>query len=1024
MKFIPKQLKNLTFLILSFLASYQGFAQRPYYEDSRLTKINEEPAHTTFWTQEEISSINSPYFVNLNGAWKFKWCSSPEKSPLQFESLTTKDSEWDLIQVPSNWQLTYKYDPPIFTNIDMPFNPLPPHTPAENPTGLYRKTVRLTKEQIQNRELFIHFAGVQSALYLYVNGRFVGYSEDGMTPSEFNLTNFIQEGDNLIAAKVLMHSDGSYIEDQDFWRMSGIYRDVFLVSRPKVYIRDIKWLGTLEDHYKTGKFKIDIELFNASNSAQKIALKSILNRDREYKNQQNHTETIATGLSSVRLEGEVKKVKVWSDEIPNLYQLSIELNTNGLGKENFLQEVGFRTVELKKGQLLLNGQPVLFKGVNRHEFDPYSGRTISKASMIKDIELMKAHNINAVRTCHYPNDPLWYRLCNRYGLLVWDEANIESHDLWDHRVYVGDLPEWNKAIVEHIQDMVKRDRNQPCIVVWSMGNESGDGPNFDQAYNWVKSNDPTRLVHFESTHQEDYRKKLPKYDIISNMYLDAQIWADWAKRDSTRPVIMCEYAHAEGNSLGNFNDYWSMIRNNPRQQGGFIWDWVTQALFKKNAKGDLVYDYTNFTNAAGDDGLVLPDRTPEPELLEVKKVHQFVHASLGNNSANSSIIRVNIKNEYFFRDLSHFKIRYLISDPNHKVLKEGVLPLLKLMPQKVQEVEIPFGFVEGGFINLYFELNCDLPGLKKGLILAQEQLLMGSLVVKNKPLTNLNTLSYEGESVAKLRFKDLVFTVNLKTGMLSSILQNGTELLDKPSQVTSIRFATQNDLGGGNRSYARNWKYSLLREMILDTVATLTQNTQNLRFARKWVTARGDVFDTLTYSVTSEGILQTYTYKLPPALWGVPRWGQQLTLNAAFKNIQWDGRGPHESYMDRKLSAFYGVFTSEVAKQHFPYTKPQETGTHTDTRSLSLTNSQGIGLKITAVEKPFYFSYLPYPPQQDWDKLIFQNQLSLDKSHTLLLDAEQMGLGGDDSWSPRVHWKYQIHPNTVYRQAYLWEGVR
>ncbi len=997
-------------------------AQRPYYQDSRLTKINEERVHTTLWTAEELLANKSPNLIVLNGDWKFKWCANPEKTPFNFELPGQSDTDWDILKVPSNWQLSYKYDAPIFTNIEMPFNPLPPHTPVENPTGLYRKIVRLNASQVKNREVFIHFAGVQSAMYLYINGKFVGYSEDGMMPSEFNITKFIKEGDNLICAKVLMHSDGSYIEDQDFWRMSGIYRDVFMVSRPKTYIGDIRWNGTLKDDLITGEANLEVEVFNANANSENAEVKAFILDGNKPRIRYSGKQPAPNGSTIFKFSTDIKNIKAWSDELPNLYGLMVELYTNGEFKESFKQEVGFRRVEIKRGNLLLNGKPVLFRGVNRHEFDPYTGRTISKESMIKDIMLMKAHNINAVRTCHYPNDPLWYRLCNRFGILIWDEANIESHDLWDHRVYVGDLPEWEKPIVERVQDMVRRDRNNPCIVVWSLGNESGDGPNFDNAYNWIKENDGTRPVHFESTHQEDYRKKLPGYDIISNMYLDAKIWEEWERRDSTRPVIMCEYAHAEGNSLGNFKDYWDMIRSGKRQQGGFIWDWVTQALYKKDASGKLIYDYTNFTNAAGDDGLVLPDRTPEPELLEVKKVHQYVHTQWEGMPATGNL-SIRVKNEYFFRDLSHLDLIWELKDYKHQVLSKGIIRSLKTAAGATEIYKIVGQYAEGGFLNLSYVLNKDIKGLTKGIEIASEQLIMGAIIYNKLAPAASFGISYNNENKITLKHKELKIIINATNGMPESINQLGVELLDKPSEISSIRFATQNDMGGGNRSYARNWKFSLLKEMVLDTVALIRKNPSELCFARKWVTGRGVVTDTITYMITEAGIAQTYTYKLPAALWGVPRWGQQLTINKAFNSIKWDGRGPQESYRDRKQSAFFGLYDSNPEKEHFPYTKPQETGTHSDTRSLIISNAKGMGLQITAIEKPFYFSYLPYPPQQDWDKLIFQNQLVFDKSNTLLLDAEQMGLGGDDSWSPRVHQEYQIKPQSVYKQTYLFQGM-
>ena len=607
------------------------------WQNPRVFDINTEPPHATLVPFQDLASAStfdreqSDYVTLLNGIWRFRWAQNPGEVPEEFYRSEYDDSQWDEIPVPANWQLLGAYDAPIYTNIKHPFTVDPPRVPTDtNSVGSYRTTFEIP-DGWQGKQVFLHFAGVQSAMYVWVNGKQVGYSEDSMTPAEFNISDHTQPGQNTLAVEVIRWSDGSYLEDQDFWRMSGIFRDVFLFATPPVHLRDYSFTTDLDKTYTDATAQLQLRLTNfADTNFQANTLRvDLLNAqgDTVLQDQIAVTKPIPVGQEMViNASYSVPNPKLWSAEQPNLYRLLMTVeNEQGDIVEVISAKVGFREVEIVDGQLLVNGVPIYTKGVNRHESEPETGRVVTEALMRKDIELMKQHNFNAVRTSHYPNDARWYALTDEYGLYVVDEANIESHQLWSEgRSPVLDTA-WQGAFVARGVAMAERDKNHPSIIMWSLGNETGDGPNTQAMADTLRTLDPTRPIHYESLETSVYGKAPSNYDVIANMYARTEQMVAFHAQDTTRPIILCEYAHAMGNSLGNLQDYWDVIEAHERMQGGFIWDWVDQGLKKTADNGDSYWAYGgDFGDTPNDgdfniNGMVFPRPHPTTRDFRGKK---------------------------------------------------------------------------------------------------------------------------------------------------------------------------------------------------------------------------------------------------------------------------------------------------------------------------------------------------------------------------------------------------------------------
>ena len=622
-------------------------------------------------TREDALSrdrARSAYFRLLSGSWRFRWVENPFAVPAGFEQPGFDDGAWDTLPVPSNWQVVAAnenrpYDRPFFTNIKHPFKADPPRVPHDkNPTGLYRTRFEVPGEW-KGRRVFVHFAGVQSAYYVWLNGQRLGYREDAFTPGEFDVTRHLRPGSNVLAVEVLHHSDGSYLEDQDYWRLAGIFRDVFLLAQPVVRLRDFVVRTDLDAAHRDATLELQttIENGSAAPASGHSVTASLL--DPEGREVWKGTLTPAGATppgkeTDARVSAPIPAPRLWSAEAPSLYTLVLEhRGSTGKVEEVVSTRIGFREVEIRGGQLLVNGVAVKFKGANRHEFDPDHGRVVSRERMLQDIRLMKQNNFNAVRTSHYPNDTQWLDLCDEYGLYVVDEANVESHELWEKKVYIADFPEWTGAFVARGVAMVERDKNHPSVTYWSMGNETGLGRSFDAMYAAMKAIDPTRPIHYESRNPP-YAPTLSSYDVISTMYPTVDHVLDLMNQDPKRPVIICEYAHSMGNSLGNFYKYWDAYWRYPRLQGGFTWDWVDQALRHPGPNGKALWNWVNTSDGAnGNDGLVNADRTPQPEILEARRIQQPVKVEAVDLAAG----RLRVTNRYDFADLSGLDVSWRAS---------------------------------------------------------------------------------------------------------------------------------------------------------------------------------------------------------------------------------------------------------------------------------------------------------------------------------------------------------------------------
>lgn len=1002
-------------------------AQNHPWEDFTVTQINTTPAHATYTPYTSLAEAelggDSPMVKSLNGEWRFRYEKNPSLVPEGFYKTRFADKGWDKISVPSNWQLQGdgKYDPPFFTNIKYPFEPTPPTVPADyNPTGLYRKSFTVPKDW-SDKQVYINFAGVQSAMTLWINGQEVGYHEDGMLPAEFNITSYLVKGENILAAEVLNYSDGTYLEDQDFWRLSGIYRDVFLFATPKVHIRDFSVWPEFDAEFNNAQLKLDFQLLNDLPKIDEpfmpvekgYSVRVTLKDPAGAVIASGKTVPVAIeagGIVDGGLSIDVVAPLKWTAETPNLYSVGIELiDPRGKTIQAMEQKTGFRHVEIKNGLLLVNGQSVKIKGVNRHEFDMHTGRYITRESMVQDIMLMKKHNINAVRTCHYPNHPDFYALCDQYGLYVMDEANVESHGLWGKNYHIGSVPELQQAIVERNVNMVKRDRNHPSIIFWSMGNESGAGPNFNAAYEAMKQADPQRRpVHYESL-SEGYGSKGSEFDIISMMYPTLAKTVKFYHQDPTRPMIVCEYAHAMGNGLGNFKKYWDLFDSHDRMQGGFIWDWVDQGLWSKGDDGKYYWNIVNYSDGANvNDGLVNPDRTPQPEIMEM--MHTFRNFRVEAVDANQGVF--NIWNDNYFVGAEDVNMNWRLTE-NGRTVRSGAIHDLSIAPRTRELYNLDFKndwFTPGKeyYLDITFTAKEATPWADEGYIVAWDQFPL-AYTPDAAPLKDLSSFAalkvYNGADLLTIIGQNFSVAFNKSSGMISSIRCNGSEVLSSPLLPYFWRVPTDNDEGGREWSFASGW-----RKAGVDSFTIANQSFEVFEPSTKEVVVKtksrlqfltGEIINTTSYTVTADGSVRVNNnLEVDEQLPALARVGMYTSLPASFDTVEWYGRGPWESYPDRKLGTPVGIYKAKVADQHFPFVMPQENGNKSDVRWFELKSPEAY-LTITTD------GLLNFNVQNYSDKALNQSktthELQRGANTWLHIDHQVMGLGGDDSWSPRVH---------------------
>ncbi len=1028
--------KKLIVCLLIFLIFGTTFAQVYDWENLSITQINAEKAHATYVPFDKLSwSDNtldkSPLVKVLNGTWQFKYFDNPYLVPSDIYKQSV-EFLWDEIEVPSNWQLqgNGQYDPPFFTNIKYPFEPNPPFVPKDyNPIGVYKKLFEIS-DSWKDKQIFIHFEGVQSAMYLWINGEEIGYHEDGMLPSEFNITSYVKNGVNEIIVKVFNWSDGSYLEDQDYWRLSGIYRDVYLFATPNVRVRDFAVYSELDDDFHDAELNVTVEV----ESRNVIGNEDYFIRATLKDNfgdvvsifKSDYFGLINNSGKTVSLKEYVVNPLKWTAETPNLYKIGLELvSSNGEILQAFVINTGFRRIEIKDGLFLINGQAVKIKGVNRHEFDMYNGRTITRESMITDILLMKRNNVNAVRTAHYPNQPEWYNLCDEYGLYVMDEANIESHGLWEKGYYIGEKPEWKKAIVERNVNMVERDKNHPSIVFWSMGNESGWGENFDAAYDEIKKVDPQkRPVHYESQNPA-YAKVLSRYDIISQMYLSINDIIRLFNEDKKRPFIICEYAHSMGNSLGNFNKYWDLFYKYQRMQGGFTWDWIDQGLLSKDKQGKEYWNIINYSDGANvNDGLITPDRLEQPEVNELKKM--FQNFLVEEIDAVQGLISV--ENRNYFISTDNIILNWELVEDG-KVIQKNSLENLYIDPQSKELIRLdyPENMIKSDkeyFLNCYFILKNDTPWGDRGFEVAKEQF---RLNFSEKTFHNNDDLSQLVDLIIKdqnnhitILGSDFTLLFDKKVGAIVSYKKGNSELFVEPLLPNFWRVPTDNDEGGGNNSYASRWRDAGLNNYKIENIAFTTNSPHkkeiDITVANKLVFKSGAIIHTAKYKVLANGFLKVDNiFQVDDELPSLARVGMTLSIPKEFNNIEWYGRGPFESYEDRKSAAFVGLWKGKVEDQHFDYIMPQENGNKTDVRWVKVMSENN---SIRFIGLPFINFNIQDYSDESLNESKSSHFLKRGEQIHIHIDHKQMGVGGDDSWSPRVHREYILN-NSLYSFSFI-----
>ena len=996
------------------------------WENPAVAHVGTEAPRATFVPYPDAASAlrlgpkESPRYLSLNGTWRFHWSPRPADRPLDFWKPEADVSGWKETPVPSNWMFQ-GYDIPIYVNSSYEFapNPKPPFVPHDhNPVGSYRRTF-VVPEAWAGMDVHLHFGAVKSFFYVWVNGEKVGFSKDSKTPAEFDITRLLKPGENVLAAEVYRWSDGSYLECQDFWRLAGIERDVYLDAAPKVRIRDYEVRAGLDASYRNGRLDVTVEIGGdawAGPRPVSVSLTLLNAAGKKVLGTKRPAAASGNGPAVVRFESGLMNVARWSAETPALYRLVLELkDPTGKTLEAVTSKIGFRTSEVKDGHLLVNGAAVLLKGVNRHEHDPYTAHVISEESMRRDIELMKQSNINAVRTCHYPNDPRWYELCDEYGLYLIDEANIESHGMGYGPESLAKDPAWGPAHLDRVERMVERDKNHPSVIIWSLGNEAGDGVNFEEAYAWLKKRDPSRPVQYERAELR------PHTDIFCPMYDSIESMVKYASVKQTRPLIQCEYAHSMGNSTGNLQDYWDAIEAHDQLQGAFIWDWVDEGFAAKNEKGESFWAFGGDYGPADVpsdqnfccNGLVAPDRTPHPALFEVKKVYQFVKFIAVDPAAG----KIELRNRYDFIGLDRFDLVWDLT-ADGKIIASGIVPKPAVAPHGSTVVRLPLprsvsALGQEVFLNVSLRAREASPGVPKGHVVASEQLPIAAAVKPSPAAAPVlpPTAVEDGPRFLNVVGRDFSVRFDRLTGAMDSFVFDGHELIASGIEPNFWRAPTDNDFGNQMPRRLAVWRQASLYRN-LKSLGARESGAGGVTVTVSYGLAGGLATQTLEYEIGGDGrIVLRSTLALKPGakLPEMPRIGLKLALPGGFGKVQWYGRGPFENYWDRKTAAFVGLWTT-TAGEPCPYVSPQEYGNRTDTRWLAVRDGNGWGL-LAAGDPVFAFSAHPYWPED-------LTQESRGSKHPpdvqkrdfvcLTLDSAQMGVGGDDSWGARIHPQYTL----------------
>lgn len=1044
--------KTLAVLLLavihSLLARAETDTERPKWNDIDVIRENVEAPRAHFiaytkWENAIERKIDAnPYFQSMNGEWKFHYSDSPDARPDRFFETDYDTSAWDSIPVPSNWE-RHGYGYPIYVNVPYPFEIDEPNVPdEENPVGSYKREFDIP-ERWEGRDIFLQFGAVSSAFHIWVNGEYVGYSEGSKTPSEFDITMFAKTGANTIAVEVYRWSTGSYLEDQDFWSLSGIQRDVSLYARPHQRIRDFFVHAGLNDDYTVGDFTMEVEIDNSDDSARQMSvIVELLDGTSSIFTQVSPLQ-VGPGATTAFFAKRIDNVKAWSAEKPDLYTLLIFLKDKGSETvEVISRRIGFRTSEIVNGRFLINGRLVKLKGANLHEHHDVHGHVIDEETMLQDIRLMKAANMNAVRTSHYPFPERFYELTDQYGLYVIDEANIESHGYgYGHGQTLGNKTHWMPHHLDRTQRMLERDKNNPSIVIWSLGNEAGDGVNLGATYDWIRSRDLSRPVQYNPDYTTE--KVVEQHsDFHVHMYWDHWQLEEYAQTHDDRPFLLNEYAHSMGNSTGNLTDYWEVIEKHDILAGGFIWDWVDQGLLEHDQDGTPYWTYGGDYGPAdvpssgnfNFNGIVFPDRRVQPAYWEVKRVYQHVTFETSEPASGQVIVT----NNYTFMDLSGFELRWEVTEDG-RVTVDGVIPRLDIGPGIERNIDLGLERVtyRAGY---EYHLNLSLVSpkargiLPAGHVYAQVQFAIPidqDLSVKAKRTRGRLTITESTESIA-VRGRGFSVSVNRDTGLLSSLVVDKRELLLTPLTPNFWRAPTDNDFGNYMQDWASAWQQagtnrkleSLgIKERHRDRVA-ITASYSFSDDAGNNVASWDSV-----YTVWASGDIDVDNhFEKEDGLPVIPRLGMNVELLRELEDVEWFGRGPFENYSDRNLAAQVGRYSNKVSDHYVPYLRPQENGYKTDVRWLALSNGDSTGLLVEADDLISFGVH--HNHQQDFvppvkiaitredgpgarkneERVnIHVNDIKPRDLVSLDIDYGQMGIGGNDSWGRRTLQKYSLN---------------
>ncbi len=1026
-------------LILNIACIESVKAQATEWDSTpNIFQVNRLPAHATLMSYNNVPQAllaeryTSPNCLLLNGEWKFDFAINPASCPADFYENDYDISSWANIEVPGSWQVQ-EFDSPIYTNSIYPWtgheDPEPPNAPANyNPVGSYKRTFILPAGW-ESREIFLSFQGVESAFYVWINGQYVGYGEDSFTADEFNITDKVHTGENNIAVRVYRWCDGSWLEDQDFIRLSGIFRDVYLYSTPKTHMYDFTVVTDLDESYIDAELSVDVLIHNYSTvtiSGYSLEI-SLYKTDNQFVLSTEESDITIDPYqdTTISLKQPVTNPYIWSAEKPYLYTLVLSLkNDQNSEIETESCRIGFREFELKDKQMKLNGLPVTFKGINRHEIEPNTGRAISYERMIQDISIMKRYNINAVRTSHYPNHPLWYDLCDEYGIYVLDETNLESHGVRYGPYRIPDSkPEWKDICIDRIKNMVERDKNHPSVLIWSLGNESGTGSNFAAMYNWAKQNDPTRLVHYEQ------QKNVS--DMQSEMFLSLDSIRNLGEADLTKPVILCEYALALGNSVGNLYKFWDEIDTYSNLQGGFLWCLVDQALWWPKPPGYGTGKFLAYGGDWGDNpnsgffcanGILGADRTLQPEVHEVKKIYQNVRLKPVNLIKGT----VNIENHYLFVNLNEFITTWDLVQDN-TIIASGILSdqEMNIPPLSDKTVSINYGFLqlEAGseyYLNFSLKLKENAQWANKDYEIAGEQFevpfpVTAPDIIDTSQFAILDTLETNDNLVISGEKFTIVF--NKTKGFFTSYDYNGTELINEGPVPNFWRAPTNNERW--RYDIHTTWSDASLNRTV-DSIVTKKINNKAFRIT---------VYFTFPTTISSYGSAEYIIYGngdiivksvLDPdtSLPDIPEAGMRFSIPEGFETLTWYGRGPHENYWDRKKSAHINVYQTKVDSMLGSYIIPGETGNRTDVHWAALTNDQGTGLLITGMPV-VEINALHYTPWELESKMhLFE--LIRDDNITLRVSYHQKGIGGNDTWTAHGNNlpEFTMYTDTTYTYSY------